>query len=317
MELRHLRYFVAVAEQLHFAKAADLLHMTQPALSQQIKALEDELGVRLFDRTKREVTLTKPGVYFLAEANLTLKQAEQARLVVQKVARGELGSLRVAYVPSLPFSGLLSEIAAAFRRSATEIELIFEEMIAYEQMIKIADGKVDIGILRLPVQNPSPQLVTKVLMKEKMVIAIREDHPIARLKEISVADLRREDFVIYHSEDPKAIHDHVSAIAQKGGFPLRVAQSVSNLTAMIALVAGGVGVAYVPESLRNMSVPLVCFRPLADLERLSEIAVCYRSDESSLAVWKFLQMLDKLTRSPGKTASKTRAGSPLPRRPQI
>jgi DNA-binding transcriptional LysR family regulator len=167
MELRHLRYFVAVAEQLHFAKAAELLHMTQPALSQQIKALEDELGVRLFDRTKREVTLTKPGVYFLAEANLTLKQAEQARRVVQKVARGELGSLRVAYVPSIPFSGLLSKIAAAFRRSATEIELIFEEMPTCEQMIKIADGKVDIGILRLPVQNPWPQLVTKVLDEGK------------------------------------------------------------------------------------------------------------------------------------------------------
>jgi DNA-binding transcriptional LysR family regulator len=248
----------------------------------------------------------------LAEANLTLKQAEQARQVVQKVARGELGSLRVAYVPSIPFSGLLSKIGAAFRRSATEIELTFEEMPTREQMIKITDGKVDIGILRLPVQNPWPQLVTKVLIKEKMVIAAREDHPVARLKEISVADLRGADFVIYRSEELKVLHNHVLAIEQKGGFPVRVAQSAPDVTAMIALVAGGVGVAYVPESLRNMSVPLVCFRPLADLERLSEIAVCYRSDESSLAVWKFLQMLDKLTRSPTRTAAETSAASPLP-----
>jgi DNA-binding transcriptional LysR family regulator len=294
MELRHIRYFIALAEQLHFASAAELLHMTQPALSHQIKALEDELGVRLFNRTKREVTLTEPGAYFLAEAQLTLKQAERARAVAQRVARGELGIVQIGYVPSLPFSGILSQIASEFRQNATEIQFVLEEMFAQEQLIKIAAGKLDVGILRLPVERPLPHLETKVLIKERMVIAIREDHPVARMKEISIADLRNEAFIVWRGEQAITMHEHVLALVQEGGFPLRVGQSAPSLTTMIALVAGGAGIAYVPESLGNMNVPSVCFRPLVDLERVSEIAVCYRSDETSLAVWKLLKILNAM-----------------------
>jgi DNA-binding transcriptional LysR family regulator len=294
MELRHIRYFVALAEQLHFAHAAKLLHMTQPALSHQIKALEDDLGVRLFNRTKREVTLTEPGAYFLTEAQLTLKHAERARAVAQRVARGQLGIVRIGYVPSLPFSGILSRIASEFRQNATEIQFLLEEMFAQEQLIKIAAGKLDVGILRLPVEHPLPHLETKVLIKERMVIAIREDHPVARMKKISVADLRNEAFIVWRGEQAITMHEHLLALVQEGDFPLRVAQSAPSLTTMIALVAGGAGIAYVPESLGNMNVPLVCFRPLVDLERVSEIAVCYRSDENSLAVWKLLKILNAL-----------------------
>ena len=294
MELRHIRYFVALAEQLHFARAAELLHMTQPALSHQIKALEDELGVRLFNRTKREVTLTEPGAYFLAEAQLTLKQAERARAVAQRVARGQLGIVRIGYVPSLPFSGILSQIASEFRQNATEIQFVLEENFAQEQLIKIAAGKLDAGILRLPVEHPLPHLETKVLIKERMVIAIREDHPVARMKEISVADLRNEAFIVWRGEQAITMHEHLLALVQEGSFPLRVAQSAPSLATMIALVAGGAGIAYVPESLGNMNVPLVCFRPLVDLERVSEIAVCYRSGENSLAVGKLLKILDAM-----------------------
>jgi DNA-binding transcriptional LysR family regulator len=131
-----------------------------------------------------------------------------------------------------------------------------------------------------------------------MVIAIREDHPVARMKEISVADLRNEAFIVWRGEQAIAMHEHVLALVQEGGFPLRVAQSAPNLTTMIALVAGGAGIAYVPESLGNMKVPLVSFRPLVDLERVSEIVVCYRSDENSLAVWKLLKILDAMPHLP-------------------
>jgi DNA-binding transcriptional LysR family regulator len=127
-----------------------------------------------------------------------------------------------------------------------------------------------------------------------MVIAIREDHPVARMKEISVADLRNEAFIVWRGEQAITMHEHLLALVQEGSFPLRVAQSAPSLTTMIALVAGGAGIAYVPESLGNMNVPLVCFRPLVDLERVSEIAVCYRSDENSLAVGKLLKILDAM-----------------------
>jgi DNA-binding transcriptional LysR family regulator len=292
MELRQLRYFVALAEQLHFAHAAELLHMTQPALSNQIKALEDDLGVRLFDRTKREVTLTEAGSYFLQEAQLTLKQAEKAQAVARRVARGQLGSLSVGYVASAVFTGILSQIASELRQHAPELQLLLEELLGPEQLIRIAAGTLDAGIMRLPVEHELPHLETKVLIKERMVIAIREDHPLARLKQIPVAELRNENFIVWKGIQPMTINDHLAALAQEGDFPLRIGQAVPTLPAMVAVVGGGAGAALVPDSLQNMNMPSVCFRPLADFERISEIAVCYRSDETSLAVWKFLKMLN-------------------------
>jgi DNA-binding transcriptional LysR family regulator len=305
MELRQLRYFVTLAEQLHFARAAELLHLTQPALSQQIKALEDDLDVRLFDRTKRKVTLTEAGSYFLQEAQLTLNQAERAQTVARRVARGQLGSLRVGYVPSAVFSGILSQIASEFRQHAPEIQLLLEEMLGPEQLIKLAAGTIDAGIIRLPIDHELPHLEAKVLIKERMVIAIREDHALARLKQIPVADLRNENFIVWKGLQPMSTNDHLVALAQKGDFPLRIGQNAPTLAAVIALVDGGAGIALVPESLHNVNLPSVCFRPLADLERVSEIAVCYRSDETSLAVWKLLKTLNVFTpKAPAKTRSK-------------
>jgi DNA-binding transcriptional LysR family regulator len=307
MELRQLRYFVVLAEQLHFAHAAELLNLTQPALSQQIKALEDDLDVQLLDRTKRKVTLTEAGSYFLQEAQLTLNQAERAQAVAKRVARGQLGSLRVGYMPSAVFTGILSQIASEFRRHAPEIQLLLEEMFGPEQLIKIAAGTLDAGIIRLPIEHELPHLETKVLIKERMVIATRQDHPLASLKQVSVADLRNESFIVWKAIQPTTMHDHLVALAQEGDFPLRIKQSAPTLAAIIALVDGGAGIALVPESLQNMNLPSVCFRPLANLERISEIAICYRSDETSLAVWKLLKMLNAFApKAPARTRSKAR-----------
>jgi DNA-binding transcriptional LysR family regulator len=292
MELRHVRCFVALAEHLHFVHAAELLHMTQPALSQQIKALEDELGVKLFDRRKREVLLTEAGSYFLQEALLTLKHAERAQDIAKRVARGQLGSLRIGYSLSVPFTGILSRVASEFRQHAPGLQLLLEEMLGSEQMIRIAAGTLDAGIIRLPLEHELPHLETEILIKERMVIAIGEDHPLAKLKEISVADLRNENFIAWTAVQPMSVNDHLLALARQGGFPLRIGQSAPTVPAMLALVGGGGGITLVPESLKNMNLPSVCFRPLADLERISEIAICYRSDETSLAVWRLLKMLN-------------------------
>ena len=134
-------------------------------------------------------------------------------------------------------------------------------------------------------------------------MAIREDHPLAGLKEISAGNLRNETFIVWRGVQPMTLNDHLLALARAGGFPLRIAQNAPTLPSMIALVGSGAGIAFVPESLRNVNIPSVCFRPLADLERISEIALCYRSDETSLAVWKFLTMLNAFATS---TAPKPR-----------
>jgi 3-hydroxyisobutyrate dehydrogenase len=135
------------------------------------------------------------------------------------------------------------------------------------------------------------------MIKERMVIAVRKDHRLAGLKQISVADLRNENFIAWTGVQPMTLNGHLLALAQEGGFPLRIAQTAPNLQAMTALVGGGAGIAFVPESLRNVNLPSVCFRPLADLERISEIALCYRSDETSLAVWKLLENLSTMSRT--------------------
>jgi DNA-binding transcriptional LysR family regulator len=190
------------------------------------------------------------------------------------------------------FTGILSQIAYEFRQHAPEVQLLLDEMFGPEQLIKIAAGTLDAGIIRLPLEHELPHLETEILIKERMVIAIGEDHPLAKLKEISVADLRNENFIAWTAVQPMSVNDHLLALARQGGFPLRIGQSAPTVPAMLALVGGGGGITLVPESLKNMNLPSVCFRPLADLERISEIAICYRSDETSLAVWRLLKMLN-------------------------
>jgi DNA-binding transcriptional LysR family regulator len=292
MDLHQLRYFVAVAERLHFAEAAEFVHVSQPGLSQQIKALEEELGVLLLERTKRTVALTEAGKYFLEEARLTLEHAERAKIVAQKVARGKLGTVRIGYVHSVPFSGLLANLALVFRKCATEVHLEFAEGDSSNQMSRLVEGELDLGFIRLPLEGVPPEIIVKTVMQEKILVALNRDHTLAKKKKILCTELKNEQLVLYARPDGKsALDDHVKAIAQKGGFDLRVAQTAKKLTAIIGLVAGGSGIAIVPESLRYMHVPSVVFRPLADIQRVSELAVAYRRDEHSPAVTFLLTKL--------------------------
>jgi DNA-binding transcriptional LysR family regulator len=296
MDLHQLRYFVAVAERLHFAEAAESVHVSQPGLSQQIKALEEEIGVLLLERTKRTVALTEAGGYFLEEAKLTLEHAERAKIVAQKVARGKLGSVRIGYVHSVPFSGLLARLATVFRECASGISLDFEEADSFDQITRIVEGDLDLGFVRLPVEDVPSEVAIKIVMREKLLVALHKDHVLAKKKKIPCAALSHEELVLYSRADGKsALDEHIRAIAEKGGFNPEVAQRAHKLTAIIGLVAGGSGVAIVPESLRYMHVPPVVFRPLADIKRLSELAVVYRRDERSSAVSFFLTKLSALS----------------------
>jgi len=284
MDLHQLRYFVAVAERLHFGKAAEFVHISQPGLSQQIKALEEELGVLLLERTKRTVALTEAGKYFLEEAKLTLEHAERAKVVAQKVARGKLGTVRIGYLHSIPFSGQLAILASLFRRWAAGVHLEFSEGDSSEQLSRLVEGELDLGFVRLPLDIP-PEIVITTVMEQKILVALNKDHALAKKRKIRCAELKNQQLVLLSGPDAKsALDDHVRAIAKKGGFDLQVAQKAGKLSVIIGLVAGGSGIAIVPESLRYMHVPSVVFRPLADIQRVSELAVAYRRDQRSPAV---------------------------------
>jgi DNA-binding transcriptional LysR family regulator len=289
MDLHQLRYFVAVAERLHFAEAAEFVHVSQPGLSQQIKALEEEVGVLLLERTKRSVALTEAGKHFLEEAKLTLEHAERAKIVAQQVARGELGTVRIGHVHSVPFSGLL----AVGQTCPNGVHLEFAEVEASDQLHRIVEGELDLGFVRLPLENIPPEVDVKTVMREKLLVALNQEHPLAKNKKILCAALKNEQMVVAVRPDGKPfLEGHIKAIAEKGGFDLvNSAQKARTYSAVIALVAGGSGIAIAPESLRHMHVPSVVFRPLADIERISELAVAYRRDERSPAVNSLLAKL--------------------------
>src|ERR1700722_1140209 len=249
MDLHQLRYFVAVAEQLHFGKAAESVHVSQPGLSQQIKALEEEVGVLLLERTKRTVALTEAGKYFLEEAKLTLEHAERAKVVAQKVARGKLGTVRIGYLHSIPFSGQLAILASLFRRGAAGVHLEFSEGDSSEQLSRLVEGELDLGFVRLPLDIP-PEIVITTVMEQKILVALNKDHALAKKRKIRCAELKNQQLVLLSGPDAKsALDDHVRAIAKKGGFDLQVAQKAGKLSVIIGLVAGGSGIAIVPESL--------------------------------------------------------------------
>jgi DNA-binding transcriptional LysR family regulator len=285
MDLHQLRYFVAVAEHLHFGKAAESVHVSQPGLSQQIKALEEEVGVLLLERTKRTVTLTEAGKYFLEEAKLTLEHAERAKVVAQKVARGKLGTVRIGYLPSVPFSGQLADLASLFRKWVAGVHLEFAESDSSDQMSRLVEGELDLGFVRLPLGEVPPEIAMTTVMEQKILVALNKNHALAKKKKILCAELKNEQLVLHSASDAKsALDEHVEAIAKKGGFCFQVAQTAEKLSAIIGLVAGGSGIAIVPEPLRYMHVPSVVFRPLADIQRVSKLAVAYRRDERSPAV---------------------------------
>ena len=284
MDFHQLRYFVAVAERLHFGEAAESVHVSQPGLSQQIKALEEEVGVLLLERTKRTVALTEAGKYFLEEARLTL-DAPTSQSRCPKVARGKLGTVRIGYVHSVPFSGLLANLALLFPSCATGVHLEFAEGDSTSQMSRLVEGELDLGFVRLPPAVVPPEIVITTVMVEKILVALNKDHALAKKKKILCAELKNERLVLCSRPDGKStLDDHVNAIAKQGGFDLHVAQTAEKLSAIIGLVAGGSGISIVPESLRYMRVPSVVFRPLADIQLVSELAVAHRRDQRSPAV---------------------------------
>ncbi|MBV9229224.1 MAG: LysR family transcriptional regulator, partial [Chloroflexi bacterium] len=193
MELRHLHYFIAVAEELHFGKAAERLQMAQPPLSQQIRQLEDELGVQLFYRTKRHVQLTEAGHVFLQEARQTLIQAEQAIVAARRAGRGELGRLAIGFVGSAT-SDILPTLIRGFQERYPEVELLLRELTTAQQVRALQDGRIHVGILRPPVHDDTLRIET--LFKEPLIVALPERHPLSSQVQLPIEALAREHFIL-------------------------------------------------------------------------------------------------------------------------
>lgn len=287
MELRQLRYFVAVAEELHFSRAAEHLHISPPSLTEQIKNLEEQLGARLFVRTKRNVALTDAGASFLVEARLTLQQAERAEMVAKLAARGEVGRVEIGYLGSSVCSGLLATAVAGYRESHPLVSLAFRLMDGPRQLDHLTEGRLDVAFVVNAVRYPVG-ISAIVVEKQGVMIAMPSGHKLAASDPIAHAMLDDGSFIAPVFESLSNFPSPAT-LGLHGKFPVQVVDRAPDLFTFLALVASGVGIAVVPQSWSCLKVPGVVYRSISPPAKPVEFAMAFRRDERAPAVKAFIQ----------------------------
>jgi DNA-binding transcriptional LysR family regulator len=292
MELRHLRYYVAVAEECHFGRAAERLHIAQPPLSQQIKALESELGVRLLNRSTRKVELTPAGERFLDRARGILASLDAAGVEAARIASGEVGRLALGFTGTATYE-LLPTLARVLHEDMPGIELDLKgEMLTPRQVTALGDGTIDVGFLRPPVNDPG--LEVRVLRREPLIAALPESHPLADRPSVRLADLKAETFISYPSHRRSVVHDAVFAACRRAGFQPTEVQEVAETSTLVAFVAAGLGVALVPASVQHLHITGATFKPLAGTTGEVELAVAWRKGDDSPVLARVLSRAQTL-----------------------
>src|SRR6266446_1513199 len=262
-EMWQLRYFIAVAEQLHFGRAAAALHISQPPLSRAIRALEEQLGVVLLARSRRRVELTPEGARFLDEARRIAAQLERAVSELRGMASGERGRLRIGFV-SLADFGVLPGLLKEYKSARPGVALALREMLSPEQAAALAAGDLDFGLLLPPVSGAAG-LEHLVVQRDRFVAALPSGHRLARGRgKLAMSALAGEAFVMVPREIAPGLYDMVTALAARAGFSLNVAQEAIQMQTVVSLVSSGLGAAIVPGSLANLGRRGVVYRELAD-----------------------------------------------------
>ena len=293
MELRQLRYFVAVAEELHFRRAAARLHVSQPPLSHQIKQLEHEMGCRLLARTRRRVELTAAGEAFLRDARALLSELDGAVATAQRIDSGRTGHLRVEFVGS----ALLSIVPAAvqrFRDARPDVEIELRERPTAGQVRAVTEGIVDVGLVRPPIEH-GEQLRAELVMREPTVAALPAAHPLAALRRIPLARLAAEPLVLFPRSQAPGFHDLlISSLAVTGAHP-QVVQYAPEMLTIIGLVAAGLGATLVPASVTRLALEGVVYRPITGAPS-SELLAITRADVNSPLVDTFIAQTRRISR---------------------
>jgi DNA-binding transcriptional LysR family regulator len=286
-EIWQLRYFIAVAERLHFGRAAQALHISQPPLSRAIRALEERLGVVLLARTRRRVELTAEGARFLEEARRLIGQLERAVQDLRGMASGEQGRLRVGFV-SLADYGVLPGLLKSYKSAHPRVALSLREMLSPEQAAALGSGELDFGLLLPPVSGEAA-LEHRVVQRERFVAALPSRHRLARAAgKLSMGELDGEPFVMVPREIAPGLYDIVRGLAARAGIPLNVAQEAIQMQTVVSLVSSGLGVAIVPASVANLGRRGVAYRPLADRHPRLELWLAWPRAALSAAAREFV-----------------------------
>lgn len=287
MELRHLRYFLAVAEELNFTRAARKLNMAQPPLTQQIKALEAEMGVTLFDRTGYRVELTDAGRSFLPQVARILADVRNAVLVAKRAAAGEVGHVRIGFTQSASFNPLVTATFRNFRAAYPEVEMSLEESPSTVLAAALRDGRIDAAFVRPPLRI-ADGIDLQIVDEEEMVVAVASSHPLAQRADLRIEDLAGETFVLYPRAERPGLADTVIEACERAGFSPKVKQYTPQLSSTINLVAASLGVSIVPRSMRGLQPESVVYKALRDQRLTASLGVAYRSKESSAPVLRFI-----------------------------
>lgn len=290
-----MRYFVAVAEEKSFTRAAEKLMIAQSPLSQQIKKLEHELGVELFTRTTRSVQLTHAGSVFYERARLLLERSEEAMADTRSAAEGRLGRLSLGFTGAATYE-LLPALVRAFQDRNPNVQLdLHSEMLTPAQVDGLLEGRLDVGVLRPPVSAEG--LTVEVLREEPLVVAMPTQHALAGARTLSLADLAEEPFISYPSNPPSSVYSIVVEAYRRAGFVPTVRQELAETASMVAMVAAGMGIALVPESVRQLRINGATFRRLTAPRVTVQLALAYRQGEISPVVRRYLETARAVVRS--------------------
>ena len=284
MELRKLKQFTVLAEELHFGRAAERLAMTQPPLSLAIRSLEDELGVRLFERTRRRVALTHAGAAFLEEAQVLLARADQAVEQARAADRGEVGRLTVGFMAATAYT-VLPMVLRDFAASYPAVRLAVRELTLPQQYEALRRGDIQVGLVRPPVLDA--ELDAEVILEEPLVIALPAKHRLASRARIAAKQLAGEPFVMFQRGPGLVLHDLVTRFCLGVGFTPRVVQEASQTHVVVGLVSAGIGLALVPESAQNIRLRGVVYRSLNDTTPPVHTALAWRRGDRSPALRSF------------------------------
>lgn len=292
MELRQLRYFLAVVKEMNFSRAAERLQIAQPPLSRQIQQLELELGVKLFYRTKRQIQLTEAGKVFLEAANQILEQVEKGIRAVQRADRGEIGQLTVGFEGSSTYD-IIPIALKIYRERFPDVDLAVYAMTTEEQIQALLEGRLDVGFVVSPLKDKN--LAIHIIWRESLVLALPENHHLAAQSQVRVPDLESERFIMFQRHRGCGLYDGVIAVCQQAGFSPRVIQEADEMQVILGFVAAGLGVALLSASVQQFQRPGIVYRTLLPTTPTITLALAWDHHNPSVVLQAFVQIVKEVS----------------------
>jgi DNA-binding transcriptional LysR family regulator len=290
MDIRHLRYIVAVAEELNFGRAAIRLNISQPPLSLQIRNTEEELGVKIFHRNKRQVRLTEAGERIVAQAYEVLGEMDRLTKVAVSAGRGEIGHLSVGALQGV--MPILVDALSSFTQHRPNVHVDLEYMCTGEQLHRLREGRIDVGFLSLPVQDQT--LAAVKIKEEPLRLALPKNHPLARFRQVPMTALAGQPFIFFPRRATPGLHDLITGLCRTAGFSLNVVHEVESIVASLTLVRANLGIAFSMDHFKDKSDSLV-FRPLEDSRAVVTYGMVYKRDEKTPVMDSFISAVREAT----------------------